>query len=280
MRAVVGCWRLFLLLLLTVVIFIAAVGLLPVIGPQRRAWLIRKLAPLVPKALGLRVTVRGRVPDPSALTGMRRGRPGYLVSANHISFLDIFLLDAILPVRFIAKKEIGAWPVFGTITTHVGTIYIDRSRKRAVLEVAEAMAGAMREGANVLFFPEGTTGPGDALLPFHANLFAAACAEGVSDGSAEILPVTIRYTQDGRTSTIPSYAHQPLWEVLKRVVFSKGLGAEVTVLAPIPAGEGDRRRLSLAASAAMAAALGWTDATAEAERSRLERLRAAGIREA
>lgn len=280
MRTLIGIWRLFLLFLLTIVIFIAAVGLLPIVGPQTRAWLIRKLAPLVPRVLGMRVTVKGRVPDASAITGKRTGVPGYLVSANHISFLDIFLLDSILPVRFIAKKEIGAWPIFGTITTHVGTIYIDRSRRRAVLEVAKAMAAAMREGSNVLFFPEGTTGSGDALLPFHANLFAAVGPEGIADGTAEVLPITIRYLQDGHTSTIPSYAHQPLWTVLKRVVFSRGLSAEVCVLNPIPTKGRDRRALSLEASAVMAAALGWPDVTAENERKRRERLEAVGVQEA
>ena len=279
MRAIIGCWRLLVLLFLTIVVFFAATCLLPLAGPKRRARIIRFLAPVIPRALGMRVTVRGRVPDASATLGAREGAPGYLVSANHISFLDIFILDSILPVRFIAKKEIGSWPVFGTITTHVGTIYIDRSRKRAVLEVAEAMAAAMREGSNVLFFPEGTTGPGDRLLPFHANLFAAAGAECMPAGGVEVLPVTIRYTQDGETSVIPSYAHQSLWTVLKRIVFSRGLGAEVTVLDPIPADGVERRELSAQASRVMSAALGWPDATARMERERAERLRAAGVHE-
>ena len=187
MRYVVGSVRLVGLFFLTIFIFFVAIGILPVLQVRSRAKVIKTLAPVIPWVLGMKVLVKGQIPNAAAARGLREDGPGYLVSANHISFMDIFLMDSILPVRFIAKKEIGSWPVFGPITTHVGTIYIDRSRKRAVLEVAEAMAAALKEGTNVLFFPEGTTGPGDRLLPFYANLFAAAEPAG-----AELLPVTIR----------------------------------------------------------------------------------------
>ncbi|MDO5530667.1 1-acyl-sn-glycerol-3-phosphate acyltransferase [Sutterella sp.] len=275
MRYVVGTFRLILLFFLAILIFLVAVGLFPVLQHRTRAWYVKHLAPWITAVIGVRVTVKGSVPDPSAAAGIRDRGPGYLVSANHISFLDIFILDSILPVRFIAKKEIGSWPVFGPITTHVGTIYIDRSRKRAVLEVAEAMAAALREGTNVLFFPEGTTGPGDKLLPFYANLFA-----GAEPAGAEILPVTIRYTVNGETSTLASYAHETLGTVLKRVIFTPGVGAEVTILDPIPSVGRDRRELAAEASRVMAGALGWADATAEKERARSDRMRASGIRSA
>ena len=275
MRYIVGGVRFFMLFLLTIFIFIAACCVLPCLSRRGRAWLIKNLAPTIPWVLGVKVTVKGRVPDAGAAAGVREDGPGYLVAANHISFMDIFILDSILPVRFIAKKEIGSWPVFGAISNHVGTIYIDRSRKRAVLEVAESMAAALREGTNVLFFPEGTTGPGTRLLPFYANLFAAA-----EPAAADLLPVTVRYTLKGETSDIPSYAKLTLWEVLKRIVFTPGLGAEVTILDPIPTAGRERRELALEASRVMSGALGWPDATALKEREREARLEAAGVHHA
>lgn len=156
-----------------------------------------------------------------------------------------------------------------------GTLFIDRTRKRAVLEIADAMRGAISEGTNVLFFPEGTTGNGLELLPFHPNLFEAAVRSG-----AEILPVTLRYTLDGKPSGLVSYAgNVALFTVLKRILFTPGLGVEVTVLDPIAAAGKTRQALCLETSALMSASLGVADATAQREAMRLRRLQAMSERQ-
>ena len=202
--------------------------------------------------------------------GVNGEGPGYMVCANHVSFIDIFILDAVLPCRFVAKKEIASWPVFGFIARGTGTLFIARSRKRAVLEIADAMAGAINEGTNVLFFPEGTTGNGLELLPFHPNLFEAAVRSG-----AQILPVTLRYTLDGKPSGLVSYAGDvALFTVLKRILFTPGLGVEVTLLDPISVDGKTRQALCLEASALMSGALGVSDVTAEREEARRRRLQA------
>lgn len=273
MRYVAGAFRLMLVALLILVILFIIYCVFPFVKGRRRGRVIRRVSGWIPAVLGMKVAVKGEIPDEGArLTGWADSGCGYMVCADHISFVDVFVMNALMPVRFVAKKEIGSWPVFGAITTGVGTIYIDRSSRRAVLDVAKAMCGAMQAGQNVLFFPEGTTGPGDALLPFHANLFAAAVA-----AEAEILPVAIRYTLDGATTTITSYKDLSLWEVLKRIVTTPGLACEVTILKPIPAAGRDRRELCLEASRVMSAALGVPDATAEheeaARRRREERLK-------
>ena len=92
--------------------------------------------------------------------------------------------------------------------------------------------------------------------------------------------MTLRYTLDGKPSGLVSYAGDvALFTVLKRILFTPGLGVEVTVLDPIPADGVERRELSAQASRVMSAALGWPDATARMERERAERLRAAGVHE-
>ena len=142
--------------------------------------------------------------------------------------------------------------------------------KRQVLEIADAMAGAINEGTNVLFFPEGTTGNGLELLPFHPNLFEAAVRSG-----AQILPVTLRYTLDGKPSGLVSYAGDvALFTVLKRILFTPGLGVEVTVLDPVSVDGKTRQALCLEASALMSGALGVSDVTAEREEARRRRLQA------
>ena len=107
MRYVVGSVRLVGLFFLTIFIFFVAIGILPVLQVRSRAKVIKTLAPVIPWVLGMKVLVKGQIPNAAAARGLREDGPGYLVSANHISFMDIFLMDSILPVRFIAKKEIG-----------------------------------------------------------------------------------------------------------------------------------------------------------------------------
>ena len=240
-------------------------------GRKGRGRCVRRVCRVLMRVLGVRMTVRGAVPvAQSAECGVNGEGPGYMVCANHVSFIDIFILDAVLPCRFVAKKEIASWPVFGFIARGTGTLFIDRSRKRAVLEIADAMAGAINEGTNVLFFPEGTTGNGLELLPFHPNLFEAAVRSG-----AQILPVTLRYTLDGKPSGLVSYAGDvALFTVLKRILFTPGLGVEVTVLDPVSVDGKTRQALCLEASALMSGALGVSDVTAEREEARRRRLQA------
>lgn len=272
MRYLIGSFRFLLIALYILFLIFFAVLVLPVLTDGSRAAWIRRLARTVPRIMGVRVKVSGGIPDRDAVTlAHRQGKTGYMICSNHISFLDIFLLDSILPVRFVAKKEIESWPVFGLISRAAGTLFIDRNRRRAVLEMAEKMNETLRAGESVLFFPEGTTGEGRVLLPFYANLFASAVAT-----EAELIPVVIRYTQNGEITTIPSYAGAiPLFTVMKRIVFSSGLEAEVQVLEPISSSGVDRKTLCAQTSAVMSAALGVPDATAAKEEAARQRREAA-----
>lgn len=271
MSSIRKAYRLTLVALLILLILFTVIVLFPLAGHAGRGRLTRTLARLSMRVMGIRVRVSGEVPDRSAADiGWASDGPGYMVCANHVTFVDIFALSSVLPVRFVAKREIASWPVFGLISKRTGTIFIDRSRRRAVLEIAEAMSGAMKEGRNVLFFPEGTTGTGEGLLPFHANLFAAAVS-----AEAPILPVTLRYTHKGETTTLVSYAHRDLFTVLKDICTTPGLEVEIQVLPVLTSAGRDRREICAEASRVMSAALGVEDATALQEAKR--RARAAAV---
>ncbi len=270
MRSIVGGARLILLAVVIVILFFLVVGIFPVVPDSMRVRMVKRWAPRLLRVLGIRLDVKGRIPNAEAASGLREDGPGYLVCANHISFADIFVLDSILPVRFIAKKEISKWPIFGLISKHVGTIFIDRSSRRAIVDVVEVMDKHLARGENVLFFPEGTTGPGDALLPFYANLFSAA--KPAEYNGLEVLPITLKYSVNGIPSTMPSYASRDLFTVLKDIVRTKNVSVEATILTPIKEAAYDRRTLCAETSRAMAEALGWPDATAakaEALRAKL-----------
>ena len=100
-------------------------------------------------------------------------QPGLLVS-NHMSWLDIFIINSISPHVFVAKSEITTWPLIGSLCHHAGTIFIERGRRHAVRLVNHQLQHGLRTGMAMAFFPEGTTSLGRSLLPFNSALFDAA----------------------------------------------------------------------------------------------------------
>jgi 1-acyl-sn-glycerol-3-phosphate acyltransferase len=134
-----------------------------------------------------------------------------LVVANHVSWLDILVMLAVQPVRFVSKADVKYWPLIGWLATNAGTLYIERASRRDALRVVHHIAEALREApagtpvhaaSIIAVFPEGTTGDGTVVLPFHANLVQAAIS-----AHAPVQPVALRY-QDAATgalSLVPAY---------------------------------------------------------------------------
>jgi 1-acyl-sn-glycerol-3-phosphate acyltransferase len=111
-----------------------------------------------------------------------------LMAANHISWLDILVMHAACHCRFVAKSEIRSWPLVGVLTTGGGSLYIERSSSRDAMRVVHQMADALCQGRVLAIFPEGGTGDGLSLLPFHANLIQAAIS-----AQAPIQPVGLQF---------------------------------------------------------------------------------------
>ena len=145
------------------------------------------------KIIGVQVRVKGQPANGPVL-----------LAANHISWLDILVMHAASHCRFVAKSEIRQWPLVGTLTTGGGSLYIERSSNRDAMRVVHQMAEALQQGDVLAVFPEGGTGDGITLLPFHANLLQAAIAVNVS-----VQPVALKFldaqTQD--RSLAPCYGN-------------------------------------------------------------------------
>lgn len=175
--------------------------------------------------------------------------PALLVS-NHVSWLDIFVINAWRPARFVSKAEVRGWPLLGPLVTGTGTLFIEREKRRDALKVVHEMADALRRGHHVAAFPEGTTGWGDAVLPFHANLLQAAVSAAVP-----VQPVALRYldARSGQPTRVAAWVGDmslvASMRQLARQRHSGGLIAELHVLPPLR-GE-DRRALSQAARSAI-----------------------------
>ncbi len=115
----------------------------------------------------------------------------YLLAANHISWLDIFVVDSIWPVSFVAKSDIKQWPLIGKLCDLAGTIFVERTRRHAVRQVLDDMGAKLTAGFCVGVFPEGTTGNQKEVLPFHANLLEAAVRT-----QTPIVPVALAYVRE------------------------------------------------------------------------------------
>jgi 1-acyl-sn-glycerol-3-phosphate acyltransferase len=164
-----------------------------------------------------------------------------LLVANHVSWLDIAGVHAVLPqARFVSKADVKHWPVLGALVTGAGTLYIERSSKRDALRVVHQTAEALQAGDCVAVFPEGTTGAGPQLLPFHANLLQAAIAT-----QSSVLPVVLRWYEPGErfSSSACFIDDMTLMQSLWSIASARGLGIEVRILPAMPTAGLDRRAL-------------------------------------
>jgi 1-acyl-sn-glycerol-3-phosphate acyltransferase len=170
-------------------------------------------------------------------------RPGAaLLVSNHVSWLDIAVIHAACPhARFVSKADVLRWPLLGWLIKSVGTLFIERERKRDALRVVHEVAASLGRGETVAIFPEGTTGAGETVLPFHGNLLQAAIG-----CHAPVQAVALRYHEPGeRFSTSACYINQmTLLHSMWRVVSARGLGVQLRFLLSEGSTHADRRALA------------------------------------
>ncbi|GGV20773.1 1-acyl-sn-glycerol-3-phosphate acyltransferase [Streptomyces filipinensis] len=216
------------------VLVLAGIALSPLGGRIPAEW-VRRWCRMIVRAIGVRVR----------LTGAAAPAGGLLLVANHVSWLDIPLLSAVRPARMLAKTEIRRWPVAGALAARGGALFIERDRLRALPETVARIAEALRAGAAVAAFPEGSTWCGRAHGRFHRAVFQAALDAGVP-----VQPVGLRYRQTGGgPSTAAAFVGEDtLLASLWRVARTRGMTAEVEIRpAILPGTHADRRSLARAA---------------------------------
>ncbi len=201
----------------------------PRMSPQQQEVAVQVWSGVMLRRLGIRLVVHGTPP---------RAGPVLLVS-NHISWLDIGVLHAARHCRFVSKADVAHWPLVGPLARGSGTLFIERESRRDAMRVVHQMADALRAGDVLAVFPEGTTGDGTTLLPFHANLLQAAIS-----AQAPIQPMALQYL-DGATgarSFAPCYiGDDTLLESLWRTLSARDVVAEVRFGEPQMAVGRDRR---------------------------------------
>ena len=160
------------------------------ISPKQRGEHVQQWSAQLLTVLGIQLRVVG--------TPIQNG----LLVANHISWLDNVAIHAAHFCRFVAKSDITAWPLIGYLTDQSGMLFVERTSRKDSHRVVQTVAEQLRLGDCVAVFPEGTTGEGRVLLPFHANMIQSAI-----DADAQVQPASIRYsnTANGEQSFAPCF---------------------------------------------------------------------------
>jgi 1-acyl-sn-glycerol-3-phosphate acyltransferase len=172
-----------------------------------------------------------------------RGRPAAgpaLFVANHVSYLDVPVLGALIDAVFVAKAEVAGWPAIGWLARLHGTLFIARARRQTPGQTA-AIARRLDEGESVLVFPEGTSSDGRRVLPFKSALFAVAERRPVG-AEFSVQPISIAYVGDGggplgagARALYAWYGDMTLLDHLFTVLGLPGVAVEVVFHDPVPA---------------------------------------------
>jgi 1-acyl-sn-glycerol-3-phosphate acyltransferase len=217
--------------------------LYPLAGASRRQRLRSRWSQGLLGVLGIRIEVA---------EGIAPGLESGLLVANHISFVDVFLINALLPSAFVAKSDVAGWPLIGWLARRNDTVFIERGNRKAAQHAREHMLRALGNGQRLAIFPEGTTTAGDLVLPFHGALF-----QGAIDAAIPVHALALSYhDSNGIRSEAPAYIDDvTLIDCLRAILRARGLVARVHCAAsfrpPLP----DRRHLAHHAHQAIARTL-------------------------
>ena len=175
-----------------------------------------------------------------------------VIVANHVSWLDIWVIHAVSPVRFVAKSDVRRWPLIGWLVARSGTIFIERSKRHDTARTNRTIVDTLARGERVGIFPEGTTTDGTHLRPFHASLFQPALGAG-----ARVVTAGIRYPlRDGSVNLDAAYAgERTLVESLRLILRHRSMRVELIFAGEMEISGKTRREIARGCEALIARAL-------------------------
>jgi 1-acyl-sn-glycerol-3-phosphate acyltransferase len=194
--------------------------LYPLVSERTQRKIRAKWSRQLLRVLGVELQAQGPLP-----------RPGQLLVSNHISWVDVFVINAISPLSFVCKDDVRSWPVLGWLVARNHTVFIRRASRSSAAEVRRELVGSLSCGRSVMVFPEGTTTDGRSVLPFRAALFQAAI-----DAGRAVKPVRLRYLDhDGALSDATVYIGETtFWESVCRIARAPRTVATVELLPAVP----------------------------------------------
>ena len=163
----------------------------------------------------------------------------YLIVSNHISWLDIFVINSICPVIFVSKHSVSNWPFIRWLAKATDTIFIDRNKISKIKETTRKIEYYLESKGSIFIFPEGTSTDGSSVLPFKSNLFQTAI-----NSKSNILPIGIQYQHNNKFTSAPSYiGDMSLIASILNLIKLDSIDARITILSPMKE-DGNRKSLA------------------------------------
>lgn len=215
--------RFFIRLVLLLILIVAGLFLtglvFPLLSLSNRERCVKTWSKVLISVLGVKVKVEGQPIQNSAV----------MLVSNHVSWIDIFVLNSCRTTSFVAKKEIKDWPIVGRLVAQAGTIFVDRSSRAAMRGVNQELNACFAQGMCTGLFPEGTTSDGLSVKNFFGGLLEAPLK-----ASVPIQPVAILLYFKGERSAYPSFIGDEtlvhnIWVLLSNF----GISMTVRFLEPI-----------------------------------------------
>lgn len=208
-------------------------AVMPTVRPHDRDEIIEQWCREVLEALSIRLVFQGERP-PEKVSSV-------LFVANHVSWMDILVINACRRAHFVAKAEVRQWPLVGWMAARTGTLFLKRTSLHELARATREVTASLRHGRCVALFPEGTTTDGTSVRTFHSGLFESAI-----HAEALIWPVAIQYRRhDGRhDADIAFVGDQTLVASIRAVLARPMTQARLSFAAPINSSTGKRRELT------------------------------------
>ncbi len=211
-----------ILTLIHLVIGILCIVFFPIINRKSRKNLIKLWSLLLLKIFKINLIVNNDLKKILA-------KKNYLIVSNHISWLDIFVINSAYPVTFVAKHSISKWPILNWLVKASETIFIDRKKITKIKETSKEIEDYLESKGSICIFPEGTSTDGSRLLDFKSNLL-----QTVINKDIEILPVAIQYLHDNKFCSAPAYYNDlSLFDSIINLIKLDNIVAKLTILPEI-----------------------------------------------
>ena len=208
-------------------------AILPALNCGQQRCIVRGWSAALLDILHVRISTSGTV----ALHEITGG----LIVANHISWLDVIVMNSVLPLRFVAKSEVRGWPVIGWLCAQAQTLFIARHKRSDTARTNGKMIELLQQGNCLALFPEGTTTDGSQVKHFHASLLQPAI-----DAQTTIYPVAIRYhDRNGKPNTDAAYIDEMTFiESLWKILCSRDLHVHLNATTALDTQSAHRRTLA------------------------------------
>ena len=214
----------FKIILILIHLFIGALCILifPVINRKLKKFLIKTWSSLLLNIFKINLVVTN---DLKKILDKKN----YLIVSNHISWVDIFIINSACPVAFVAKKSISKWPIVSWLVKASETIFIDRKRITKIKETTKEIENFLQNKGSICIFPEGTSSDGSQLLNFKSNLLQTAINKNIS-----VLPIAIQYFHNQNFCSAPAYyGDLSLLDSIRNLSKFNNIEAKLTILTEI-----------------------------------------------